>query len=452
MTRLQPLLLASLLAATAVAQDVNVALGGTATQSSFLGFGEQPGNAIDGNRDGYWYNSSCTVTGNVPGAWWQVVLASPSLVNEVVIWNRSDCCGNRLSAFRVDVMNGSTVVFQQSFHTDGSQVPDGDYLRVRIPGPGVNATAVRISNVGVNAEGTNVLQFAEVEVIRHGTGREINFARYGTTTASSNASTAISAIDGSINGYEPGNATWRSTAAANQWLEVACERHRVDTIRLWPVTHSGSSISCGNYRVGVWDNGVEVWGTNLLPSASMPINRATVVTPPAGTFGNRIRVSTLGPVNGTTQLVFAELESVMFAGYIGEQWRYGAGCRAGSSVPRLDNRVRPTNGANLSMTVSPVPAAGLGLLVTGLSASVFGALPLPFELSPLGAPHCWALTSLDATSLATTTTSTLTFPFAIPTTTGTLGTRLFQQAVIYAPSTNAFGFVVSNALEQYIGF
>jgi F5/8 type C domain len=452
MTSLHPLLLAALLASAAGAQNVNVALGGTATQTSFLGFGEQPGYAIDGNRDGYWWNSSCTVTGNVAGASWQVVLATPSLVNEVVIWNRSDCCGNRLSSFRVDVLDGSTVVFQQSFHTDGSQVPNGDYLRVKIPGAGVNATAVRLSNVGINAEGTRILQFAEVEVIRYGTGREINFARYGTTTASSNPSTAARAIDGSSNGYEPALAAWRSAAAANQWLQVACERHRVDAIRLWPVTYGQGPISCGNFRVGVWDNGVEVWGTNLLPSASMPINLPTVVTPPNGTFGDAIRVSTLGPVNGTTQLVLAELESVMFAGYIGEQWQYGAGCRVGSTVPRLDNAVRPTTGANLSMTVSAVPTNGLGLLVTGLSASAFGALPLPFELTPLGAPHCWALTSLDATSLATTTTGTLTFPFAIPTTSGTLGTRLFQQAVVYAPATNAFGFVVSNALEQFIGF
>ena len=27
-------------------------------------------------------------------------------------------------------------------------------------------------------------------------------------------------------------------------------------------TSGGSSIVCGNFRVGVWDNGVEVWGTN----------------------------------------------------------------------------------------------------------------------------------------------------------------------------------------------
>ena len=452
MTTLQPVLLAALLGGMAVAQNVNVALGGTATQSSFLGFGEQPGYAIDGNRDGYWWNNSCTVTGNVAGAWWQVVLATPSLVNEVVIWNRSDCCGNRLSAFRVDVLNGSTVVFQQSFHTDGSQVPNGDYLRVRIPGPGTNATAVRISNVGVNADSTRILQFAEVEVIRYGANREVNFARYGTATASSNTSTVARAIDGSINGYEPANQIWRSTAAPGQWLQVACERHRVDAIRLWPVTSGGSSIVCGNFRVGVWDNGVEVWGTNLLPSSSMPINQATVVTPPVGTFGDTIRTSSLGPVNGTSQLVFAELESVMFAGFIGEQWRYGAGCRVGSSVPRLDSNVRPVLGANLAMTVSGVPATGLGLLVTGLSASAFGALPLPFELTPLGAPHCWALTSLDATSLATTTTGTLTFPFVIPTTTGTIGTRLFQQAVVSAPLTNSFGFVVSNALEQFVGF
>lgn len=450
MTRIHTLI-AALLATAAIAQDVNVALGGTATQTSFLGYGEQPGHAIDGNRDGYWWNNSCTVTGNIAGASWQVVLQNPSLVNEVVVWNRSDCCGNRLSAFRVEVLNGASTVFQQSFHTDGSQVPNGDFLRVRMPGAGVNATAVRLSNVGVNAEGTRILQFAEVEVIRYGAGREVNFARYGTANASSNQNTAARAIDGNINGYEPANFAWRSTNAAGQWFEVTCERHRVDAIRLWPVTNGTASISSGNFRVAVYDNGVEVWGTNLLPTTSMPINRATVVTPPAGTFGNRIRVSTLGPLSGLTQLVFAELESVMFAADIGEQWRYGASCRAIGLLPRLDNLVRPVAGANLSMTVTSIPTTTFGLLVVGVSDASAGGAPLPFELTPIGAPHCWLLTSLDASFAAITTTGTLTFPLTIPSVPAVQGARLFYQAAVNSPTTNAFGFVLSNAIEQRIG-
>ena len=85
-----------LFSTAAAAQDVNVALGGSATQSSVAGYGEQPGFAIDGNRDGYWWHSSCTCTGNVLGSWWQVVLPSPTTVNEVVIYNRAEGWGKRL--------------------------------------------------------------------------------------------------------------------------------------------------------------------------------------------------------------------------------------------------------------------------------------------------------------------------------------------------------------------
>ena len=104
------------LAATVAAQDVNVALAGTVTQSSTSGFLELPSYANDGNRDGYWYNNSSTCTGNLLGAWIQVTLASASPVHEVVLWNRGDCCPGRLSNFRVEVKNGSTVVFRRRVH------------------------------------------------------------------------------------------------------------------------------------------------------------------------------------------------------------------------------------------------------------------------------------------------------------------------------------------------
>jgi hypothetical protein len=79
-----------LLAPVLSAQDLNLALGGTATQSSFAGFGEQAGYAIDGNRDGYWWSNSTTCIANQPGSWWQVVLnGPPQLVHEVVIYNRA---------------------------------------------------------------------------------------------------------------------------------------------------------------------------------------------------------------------------------------------------------------------------------------------------------------------------------------------------------------------------
>jgi len=56
--------------------------------------------AVDGNTDGNYAHSSCTRTdpddSNPP--WWRVDLGGPASVDSVTIWNRSDCCGDRLFA------------------------------------------------------------------------------------------------------------------------------------------------------------------------------------------------------------------------------------------------------------------------------------------------------------------------------------------------------------------
>lgn len=439
------------LAATAAAQDVNVALAGTVTQSSTSGFLELPSYANDGNRDGYWFNNSSTCTANLPGAWIQVALASASPVHEVVLWNRGDCCPGRLSNFRVEVKNGSTVVFTQDILTTGGTIPAGDALRIKIPGSGVTATSVRLTNIGTNSEGSFYLHLSEFEVIRYGSGRTVNFARYGTASASSNPTQVARIVDGRIDGIAQNGSTFQSLNGAGQWLQVAMERHRVDRVQLWPVTLGNSTSQCGNFHLAVIDGGVEVWGVDVLPGAVMPINQPTVVTPPSGTFGDTIRLTTLGPVSGSEDLVLAELESLQFAGYLGEQWAYGAGCLGGAGVPRLTCAVRPATGANLVLRVTNVPAPGIGLLLTGQSNSDWSSLPLPLNLQTVGAPGCWLLASLDLSQGGIASNGTIDFPFPLPPT-SLLGLRMFQQAALIDPAANTLQIVVSNALEQYVGF
>jgi hypothetical protein len=49
-------------------------------------------NAVDGNTDGNWYNNSTTSTRSEQGAWWQVDLGSKKIINQIIIYNRTDCC------------------------------------------------------------------------------------------------------------------------------------------------------------------------------------------------------------------------------------------------------------------------------------------------------------------------------------------------------------------------
>src|SRR5262249_27273011 len=69
----------------------------TSQSSTFPGYPASKAN--DGNTDGNVGHGSVTVTNSATEAnpWWQVDLGASATVNSVVVWNRTDCCGNRLS-------------------------------------------------------------------------------------------------------------------------------------------------------------------------------------------------------------------------------------------------------------------------------------------------------------------------------------------------------------------
>lgn len=89
----------------AYASDTNLALGRTATQSSLGHWNDGRGvasNAIDGNRDGNWGSASVThTTTDTAYEWWALDLGSSFHISKIDIFNRTDCCGNRLGNVQV---------------------------------------------------------------------------------------------------------------------------------------------------------------------------------------------------------------------------------------------------------------------------------------------------------------------------------------------------------------
>ncbi|MBK8096155.1 MAG: discoidin domain-containing protein [Planctomycetes bacterium] len=432
------------------AQETNLAPTGTATQSSFAGFGEQPGYAIDGNRDGYWWNGSTTCTGNQLGAWWQVAWPNPGPLHEVRIVNRADCCGNRLANFRVEVKNGATVVFAQDFHTFGSHVPNGKLLRVLMPGTGVTANTIRITNLGTTPEFTNHLQFAEVEAIRNGPQREVNVALQGAASQSSNSATAPAprAIDGDTNGLGGAGSVAITGTEAGAWWRVDHQRVRIDKINLWPMTYG--QAGCRNFRVAVFDGTTEVWGQDLFTAAgsSLPRTAATVLQP--GVTGNAVKITSLATAAGA-RLEFAEVEVIRFANTAADVRTFGAGCLGTgvTTVPALATTGVPRLGTSLVSTVQTVP--GAAVLVTGLSNSASALGALPRSLAAVGAPHCWLLTGLDSSQVALGAAGSATFSLTVPNNPALNGLLLFQQAAVLVPAANALGAVVTNGMRLTVG-
>ena len=96
----------------------NVALKGTAKQSS-VAFEGPAKLAIDGNTNGHYFDAkSTTHTAAEANPWWEVDLGGDRRIERISIWNRTDggdAIGSRLAGYKVIILDGERkVVWQQS--------------------------------------------------------------------------------------------------------------------------------------------------------------------------------------------------------------------------------------------------------------------------------------------------------------------------------------------------
>ncbi len=147
---------------TAPTLTANLAQGKAATQSS-TGWGGDALRAVDGITDGNYNNNSVTHTNYDANAWWQVDLGGTRTIDSVQIFNRTDCCGYRLSYFYVFVSNTD-----MTGRTYNSLLADSTITKFLYSGQaptnlsipaGANGRYVR-----VQLSGTNYLSLAEVQV------------------------------------------------------------------------------------------------------------------------------------------------------------------------------------------------------------------------------------------------------------------------------------------------
>jgi hypothetical protein len=139
----------------------NIAPGRPTTQSS-TAYGGSSARAVDGNVDGNYSDGSVTHTDLESQPWWQVDLGPQSVVATapapwvelVEIYNRTDCCADRLTNFNV----WSSI--------DGSQ-----WVVYPVTGQAGSPTRVLIEHyaryIKVQLTGTNYLSLAEVTVWGH---------------------------------------------------------------------------------------------------------------------------------------------------------------------------------------------------------------------------------------------------------------------------------------------
>jgi hypothetical protein len=264
---------------------------------------------VDGNSNGHWNGGSVTHTEYNFQAWWQVDLQSAQSIGTVKLFNRTDCCSDRLSNFRLRVSaDGQS---WQDFQHPGVAAPQVTFT--------VNLTA---RYVRVELNGTNYLSLAEVEVYAPAPPPLITVDTAGcnTNVAINNAigqsfrvseSTELTAIEtwikpnlyyttsyavelydgegtggtrlattpsltlGSQTGGTP--STWHSFSF--EGLGITLQPNRAYTFKLVRLsTYSGAFSMCGN----VYPNGIQYW---LGYSPDTPYDMSfrlygTVVAPP----------------------------------------------------------------------------------------------------------------------------------------------------------------------------
>ncbi len=148
---------------------VDLALNQPATQSSTLvpGF-SNASDAVDGDTDGSYYDGSLSTTMDNPNAWWEVDLGASFPIGPIVVWNRTDCCGSRLTDYWVFVSN---TPFAATDTPSTLQNESGVFSSYQTLAPDPSATIIIPGAQGryvrVQLAGTNYLSLAEVQVFSH---------------------------------------------------------------------------------------------------------------------------------------------------------------------------------------------------------------------------------------------------------------------------------------------
>jgi|GEM_PF-6121845 len=142
----------------------NLSLTGSASQSS-TSSGGLASFANDGNSNGVFNNQSVSHTDYQRQPWWQIDLQKKSVLENVRLHNRTDCCSSRLSDVNIFVSDSD-----MSSRTFSELQADGNVYHYLLAGELNTITEQKMADIGgryvrVQLSDTNYLSLAEVEVI-----------------------------------------------------------------------------------------------------------------------------------------------------------------------------------------------------------------------------------------------------------------------------------------------
>jgi hypothetical protein len=131
----------------------------------------------------------------------------------------------------------------------------------------------------------------------------------------------------------------------------------------------------------------------------------------------------------------------------------GAGCQGPNGVPAIAAATgsQPLLGETFTARCLNLSAAGLAAGILGASNTLWGSVPLPLELSPIGMPGCRLYVSFDFVFGLVNNNGAATWSVPIPNLVPFVAAKFHQQVANVAPGANPLGVIVSNYGTMTIG-
>lgn len=264
----------------------NVALGKPTAQSS-TDYGGVSSKAVDGNTSGLYKDNSVTHTGRVQkNRWWQVDLLGRFEISEITIYNRSDCCSERLAGFKVTVWNKEQMVWSYLDPTPDQKPPHKNVITLP---KNTIASRVRVSIPGRDT----YLSLAEVVVMGvpalESSPKNIALGRPTSQSSTGYGGPSSRAVDGNRSGnYGDNSVTHTLKDDPNQWWEVNLEqRYDIVEIRVYNRADCCSARLNG-FKVTIFDGDDAVWNYKL-PAGKAPYEN--IIAVPKKLWGSRVRIT-----------------------------------------------------------------------------------------------------------------------------------------------------------------
>ncbi len=222
---------------------------------------------------------------------------------------------------------------------------------------------------------------------------QTNIAPAGTASQSTvysfdPSAVATRAIDGNSSGSWWDDSVMHTDNELDSWWQVdfSGQLFEMTEIRIFPRTDCCTARN-SNLRVSVFQGAVEVWGQDLYTVSGELDPTGEVLTLPASTFGDRVRIQYLGyNLDGTGWMHLAEVEIDGFDVSTGHYCGPAVPNSSGLSAEIIAVGSNVAGGEPLGLIASNLPSNEFGYFLVGTATGVINPVNSAGNLCLIGGP------------------------------------------------------------------